>query len=48
MQIKKTVLIAGITGQDGLYLTRILIKKNYRVIGLSRRYLSKKKKSNND
>ena len=43
MQIKKTVIITGITGQDGLYLTRILIKKNYKIIGLSRRYLSKKK-----
>jgi GDPmannose 4,6-dehydratase len=43
MEIKKTVLIAGITGQDGLYLSKLLINKNYKIVGLSTRYSSKKK-----
>ena len=30
----KTALITGITGQDGYYLSRLLIEKGYRVIGL--------------
>ncbi|MDX2215322.1 MAG: GDP-mannose 4,6-dehydratase [Oculatellaceae cyanobacterium bins.114] len=30
----KTALITGITGQDGYYLSRFLLKKGYRVIGL--------------
>ncbi|ARJ49536.1 GDP-mannose 4,6-dehydratase [Candidatus Pelagibacter sp. RS40] len=34
---KKTALITGITGQDGAYLARFLLKKNYKVIGLERR-----------
>ena len=34
---KKTALITGISGQDGAYLTKLLIKKNYRVIGVERR-----------
>jgi GDPmannose 4,6-dehydratase len=33
----KTALITGITGQDGSYLAELLLKKNYRVIGLKRR-----------
>ena len=33
----KTALITGITGQDGSYLSELLIKKGYRVIGLRRR-----------
>ncbi|HYE53310.1 MAG TPA: GDP-mannose 4,6-dehydratase [Chitinophagaceae bacterium] len=32
----KTALITGITGQDGAYLARLLLKNNYRVIGLVR------------
>ena len=31
-----TALITGITGQDGLYLAELLIKKGYRVIGAVR------------
>ena len=40
---KKKALVFGITGQDGSYLTQLLIKKGYEVFGVSRR---KKKISN--
>ena len=30
-------LITGVTGQDGYYLTKLLIEKNYEVHGLIRR-----------
>ncbi|MEA5470507.1 GDP-mannose 4,6-dehydratase, partial [Spirulina sp. 06S082] len=30
----KTALITGITGQDGYYLSRLLLSKGYRVVGL--------------
>jgi GDPmannose 4,6-dehydratase len=33
----KTALISGITGQDGSYLTELLIKKGYEVHGIMRR-----------
>jgi len=33
----KTALITGIAGQDGSYLAKLLLKKNYKVIGLDRR-----------
>tara|TARA_B100001093_G_scaffold510314_1_gene575946 strand:+ start:275 stop:1276 length:1002 start_codon:yes stop_codon:yes gene_type:complete len=33
---KKRALITGISGQDGAYLTKLLISKNYNVIGTSR------------
>lgn len=36
----KTALITGITGQDGAYLSRLLLGKGYRVIGLMRRSAS--------
>ena len=32
--MKKKVLITGITGQDGPYLAKLLIEKNYKVFGL--------------
>lgn len=32
----KTALITGITGQDGSYLAKLLLKKGYKVIGLVR------------
>lgn len=32
----KTALITGITGQDGSYLTELLLEKNYRVFGLTK------------
>ena len=34
---KKTSLIFGITGQDGAYLARFLLSKNYIVHGIKRR-----------
>ena len=33
----KTALITGITGQDGSYLAEFLLKKGYRVVGVTRR-----------
>ena len=35
--MKKTAIITGVTGQDGSYLAELLLKKNYKVIGLKRR-----------
>ncbi len=37
LQKKKIALIFGVTGQDGSYLTRLLIKKGYLVHGIKRR-----------
>ena len=37
MGAQKTALITGITGQDGAYLTQLLLGKNYRVVGAMRR-----------
>lgn len=34
--MSKTALITGITGQDGAYLSRLLIERDYRIIGLTR------------
>ena len=34
---KKIALISGVTGQDGAYLSRFLLKKNYEVHGIKRR-----------
>ena len=34
---KKTALIFGVTGQDGSYLSELLIKKGYLVHGVKRR-----------
>ena len=34
----KTALITGILGQDGPYLAKLLIEKNYKVYGMNRRY----------
>ncbi|MCE5233539.1 MAG: GDP-mannose 4,6-dehydratase, partial [Xanthomonadaceae bacterium] len=33
----KNALITGVTGQDGAYLTRLLLNKGYRVYGTYRR-----------
>ena len=30
----KIAIITGISGQDGSYLSELLIKKNYKVIGI--------------
>jgi GDPmannose 4,6-dehydratase len=35
--VAKKAMISGITGQDGGYLAKFLLEKNYRVIGLYRR-----------
>ena len=35
--MKKKALIFGITGQDGSYLSELLLKKNYEVHGVKRR-----------
>lgn len=32
----KTAIITGITGQDGAYLSKLLLSKNYKVIGITR------------
>lgn len=32
----KTAIITGITGQDGAYLSRFLLEKNYKIIGITR------------
>ena len=34
---KKTALIFGVTGQDGAYLAKFLLKKNYKVFAVKRR-----------
>jgi len=36
--MKKTALITGIIGQDGPYLAKLLLEKEYKVYGLIRRY----------
>ena len=33
--MKKKALITGVTGQDGAYLAKLLLEKNYKVYGLS-------------
>lgn len=33
----KTAVVTGINGQDGYYLTKLLLEKGYRVIGIQRR-----------
>ena len=35
--MSKVVLITGITGQDGSYLSKLLLKKGYKVYGTFRR-----------
>ena len=37
IEMNKTAIITGITGQDGSYLCEFLLEKNYRVVGLRRR-----------
>ena len=37
MAMKKSALITGITGQDGSYLTELLLEKGYNVYGIMRR-----------
>ena len=35
--MKKIALVTGVTGQDGAYLTELLLNKNYIVHGIKRR-----------
>lgn len=35
----KTALITGVTGQDGAYLSRLLLNQGYRVVGLIRSFM---------
>ena len=37
MTHQKTALITGVTGQDGAYLSQLLLSKGYRVVGATRR-----------
>lgn len=37
MLTQKTAFITGVTGQDGSYLSKLLLEKDYRVIGMKRR-----------
>ncbi len=36
----KTAIITGITGQDGAYLSKLLLEQNYKVIGIARNLLA--------
>ena len=45
-KLKKKALITGITGQDGSYLAELLLKKNYKVIGLIKKKNHKNKLKN--
>ena len=38
--MKKTAIITGITGQDGAYLSQLLLQNDYQVIGIIRSYTS--------
>ena len=44
-QAMKTALITGISGQDGAYLSQLLLGKGYRVVGLVRRSSNQEKAS---
>lgn len=35
---KKVAFVLGMTGQDGPYLTKLLLEKDYKVYGLVKRY----------
>ena len=41
--MEKIALITGVLGQDGTYLADLLIKKNYKVVGVSKNISNKKK-----
>ena len=44
--MKKTALIFGITGQDGSYLSRLLLRKGYDVHGVSKKRINNKYSKN--
>jgi len=35
--VRKIALVTGVTGQDGSYLTKLLLERGYRVVGVKRR-----------
>ena len=37
MKKKLTAVIFGVTGQDGSYLAKYLLKKNYKIVGITRK-----------
>lgn len=37
----KTAIVTGITGQDGAYLSKLLLESGYRVVGLTRSYATR-------
>jgi GDP-D-mannose dehydratase len=41
-EMTKTALITGISGQDGVYLAKSLLEKDYEVFGTYKRFLSAK------
>ena len=41
---KKNIIITGALGQDGVILSKLLLKKNYRVFGIIKKNNSKKLK----
>ncbi|MCD4726339.1 MAG: GDP-mannose 4,6-dehydratase [Pirellulales bacterium] len=43
--MKRTALITGISGQDGSYLSRILLEKGYTVYGFKRRLFGRERDS---
>ena len=47
MHNKKKALILGITGQDGSYLSAILLKKGYAIYGVRRKINNKNLKKLN-
>ena len=42
MKLKKKAVIFGVLGQDGSYLANHLLKKNYIVLGITRKINKKK------
>mgnify|MGYP002528755130 FL=1 len=37
MKKRLTAVIFGVTGQDGSYLAKYLLKKNYKILGITRK-----------
>ena len=37
-KMKKVAFVTGIAGQDGPYLAKLLLEKDYKVFGLMKRY----------
>ena len=45
MMLKKNIVITGALGQDGIILSKILLKKNFNVIGIVKKINSAKIKN---